>query len=73
MSVIGKFDVNCYKNPSYRKSQGSIEGITIAIFFGAAGIAAIVGLSPIVLTIHHNTILLFFILNIFCFNILNEN
>ena len=30
------------------KSQGSIEGITTAIFFGAAGIAAIVGLSPIV-------------------------
>jgi Kef-type K+ transport system membrane component KefB len=30
------------------KSQGSIEGITTAIFFGAAGIAALVGLSPIV-------------------------
>ncbi len=30
------------------KSQGSIEGITTAIFFGAAGIAAVVGLSPIV-------------------------
>jgi Kef-type K+ transport system membrane component KefB len=30
------------------KSQGSVEGITTAIFFGAAGIAAIVGLSPIV-------------------------
>ena len=30
------------------KSQGSIEGITTAIFFGAAGIAAFVGLSPIV-------------------------
>ncbi len=30
------------------KSQGSIEGITTAIFFGGAGIAAIVGLSPIV-------------------------
>jgi Kef-type K+ transport system membrane component KefB len=30
------------------KSRGSIEGITTAIFFGGAGIAAIVGLSPIV-------------------------
>jgi Kef-type K+ transport system membrane component KefB len=30
------------------KSQGSVEGITTAIFFGAAGISAIVGLSPIV-------------------------
>ena len=30
------------------RSQGSIEGITTAIFFGGAGIAAIVGLSPIV-------------------------
>jgi Kef-type K+ transport system membrane component KefB len=30
------------------KSQGSIEGITTAIFFGAAGIAAFIGLSPIV-------------------------
>ena len=30
------------------KSQGSIEGITTAIFFGAAGISALVGLSPIV-------------------------
>ena len=30
------------------KSQGSIEGITTAIFFAGAGIAAIVGLSPIV-------------------------
>jgi len=30
------------------RSQGSIEGITTAIFFGAAGIAALVGLSPIV-------------------------
>jgi len=30
------------------KSQGSIEGITTGIFFGGAGIAALVGLSPIV-------------------------
>ena len=30
------------------KSQGSIEGITTAIIFGGAGIAALVGLSPIV-------------------------
>ncbi|MGZ5485946.1 MAG: cation:proton antiporter [Nitrososphaeraceae archaeon] len=30
------------------KSPGSIEGITTAIFFGGAGIAALVGLSPIV-------------------------
>ena len=30
------------------KSQGSIEGITTAICFGGAGIAALVGLSPIV-------------------------
>ena len=30
------------------RSKGSIEGITTAIFFGAAGIAAYVGLSPIV-------------------------
>jgi Kef-type K+ transport system membrane component KefB len=30
------------------RSEGSIEGITTAAFFGAAGIAAIVGLSPIV-------------------------
>ena len=30
------------------KSKGSIEGITTAAFFGAAGIAAFVGLSPIV-------------------------
>jgi Kef-type K+ transport system membrane component KefB len=30
------------------KSEGSIEGITTAAFFGAAGIAAFVGLSPIV-------------------------
>jgi len=30
------------------KSQGSIEGITTGIFFGRAGIAALVGLSPIV-------------------------
>jgi Kef-type K+ transport system membrane component KefB len=30
------------------RSQGSIEGITTAIFFGAAGIAAYIGLSPIV-------------------------
>ena len=30
------------------RSQGSIEGITTAIFFGGAGIAALVGLSPIV-------------------------
>ncbi|MEJ7642858.1 MAG: cation:proton antiporter, partial [Candidatus Nitrosocosmicus sp.] len=30
------------------KSQGSIEGITTAIFFGTAGIAAYIGLSPIV-------------------------
>ena len=30
------------------KSQGSIKGITTAIFFGGAGIAALVGLSPIV-------------------------
>ncbi len=30
------------------KSQGSIEGITTAIFFGSAGIAAWLGLSPIV-------------------------
>lgn len=30
------------------KSRGSIEGITTAIFFGTAGIAAYVGLSPIV-------------------------
>lgn len=30
------------------RSQGSIEGITTAIFFGTAGIAAYVGLSPIV-------------------------
>jgi Kef-type K+ transport system membrane component KefB len=30
------------------KSQGSIEGIITAIFFGGAGIAALVGLSPIV-------------------------
>jgi Kef-type K+ transport system membrane component KefB len=30
------------------RSEGSVEGITTAAFFGAAGIAAIVGLSPIV-------------------------
>lgn len=30
------------------KSHGSVEGITTAIFFGVAGIAAFVGLSPIV-------------------------
>ena len=30
------------------RSKGSIEGITTAIFFGIAGIAAYVGLSPIV-------------------------
>jgi Kef-type K+ transport system membrane component KefB len=30
------------------KSKGSIEGITTATFFGAAGISAFVGLSPIV-------------------------
>jgi Na+:H+ antiporter len=30
------------------KSKGSIEGVVIASFFGAAGIAAFVGLSPIV-------------------------
>jgi Kef-type K+ transport system membrane component KefB len=30
------------------RSEGSIEGITTAAFFGAAGIAAFVGLSPIV-------------------------
>ena len=30
------------------KSRGSIEGIVTASFFGASGIAAIVGLSPIV-------------------------
>lgn len=30
------------------KSEGSIEGITTASFFAAAGIAAIIGLSPIV-------------------------
>ena len=30
------------------RSEGSIEGITTASFFGAAGIAAFVGLSPIV-------------------------
>jgi Kef-type K+ transport system membrane component KefB len=30
------------------RSRGSIEGITTAIFFGIAGIAAYVGLSPIV-------------------------
>jgi Kef-type K+ transport system membrane component KefB len=30
------------------KSPGSIEGITTAIFFGGAGIAALIGLSPIV-------------------------
>jgi Na+:H+ antiporter len=30
------------------KSQGSIEGITTAIFFGGAGIAALIGLSPLV-------------------------
>ena len=30
------------------KSQGSIEGVTTAIFLGNAGIAALVGLSPIV-------------------------
>jgi Kef-type K+ transport system membrane component KefB len=30
------------------RSEGSIEGVTTAAFFGAAGIAAIVGLSPIV-------------------------
>lgn len=30
------------------RSEGSVEGITTAVFFGAAGIAAIVGLSPIV-------------------------
>lgn len=30
------------------KSKGSIEGITTAIFFGVAGLAAYVGLSPIV-------------------------
>jgi Kef-type K+ transport system membrane component KefB len=29
------------------KSKGSIEGITTATFFGAAGISAFVGLSPI--------------------------
>jgi Kef-type K+ transport system membrane component KefB len=30
------------------KSKGSVEGIVTASFFGAAGIAAVVGLSPIV-------------------------
>ena len=30
------------------RSEGSVEGITTAAFFGAAGIAAFVGLSPIV-------------------------
>jgi Kef-type K+ transport system membrane component KefB len=30
------------------KSKGSVEGIVTASFFGAAGIAAFVGLSPIV-------------------------
>ena len=30
------------------RSEGSIEGVTTAAFFGAAGIAAFVGLSPIV-------------------------
>lgn len=30
------------------KSKGSIEGVTTAAFFGAAGLAAFVGLSPIV-------------------------
>jgi Kef-type K+ transport system membrane component KefB len=30
------------------RSKGSVEGITTAVFFGAAGIAAFVGLSPIV-------------------------
>jgi len=30
------------------KSRGSIEGITTAIFFGTAGIAAYIGLSPII-------------------------
>ena len=31
-----------------RRSEGSVEGITTAAFFGAAGIAAFIGLSPIV-------------------------
>lgn len=30
------------------RSEGSVEGITTAVFFGGAGIGAIVGLSPIV-------------------------
>ena len=30
------------------RSEGSVEGITTAVFFGAAGITAFVGLSPIV-------------------------
>ena len=30
------------------RSEGSVEGITTAAFFGAAGIAAFIGLSPIV-------------------------
>ena len=30
------------------RSEGGVEGITTAAFFGAAGIAAFVGLSPIV-------------------------
>jgi hypothetical protein len=35
-----------YANSYY--TLGSIEGITTAIFFGGAGIAALVALSPIV-------------------------
>jgi hypothetical protein len=31
-----------------RKSKGSIDGITTATFFGAAGMAAFMNLSPIV-------------------------
>jgi Kef-type K+ transport system membrane component KefB len=47
MAIAAIFFVPKLVNSSLWKASGSIEGVVTAAFFGAAGLAAVIGLSPI--------------------------
>ncbi len=48
MLVVAVLVIPKFITPRLWKAKGSVEGITTASFFGAAGLAGLIGLSPIV-------------------------
>ena len=48
MLIVAVIVIPRVVNPRLWKAKGSVEGIATASFFGAAAVAGIIGLSPIV-------------------------